>query len=83
MNSMTLVSAAAENIDATPPYVHEDMDVSKHQSWLQTNEDRRFDVQDVIPQALLDQYLLMTNPFRAQLMLRLLSTGHTAHQVWP
>lgn len=57
-DSMPLVSAVVENADV------------KYQYWLQLNEEKRSNLQDVIPQALLDQYSLMTNPFRAHLMLR-------------
>ncbi|XP_021073599.1 serine/threonine-protein phosphatase 4 regulatory subunit 1 isoform X1 [Mus pahari] len=60
-----LISAAEENVEATPDYVHGDADVSPG-GGFSPDEDRRPKVQDVVPQALLDQYLSMTDPSRAQ-----------------
>lgn len=60
-----LISAAEENAEATPDYVHGGADVSPGDGFS-PDEDRRPKVQDVVPQALLDQYLSMTDPSRAQ-----------------
>lgn len=60
-----LISAAEENREATPDYIHEGADVGPG-SGFSPDEERRPKVQDVVPQALLDQYLSMTDPSRAQ-----------------
>ncbi|XP_073926522.1 serine/threonine-protein phosphatase 4 regulatory subunit 1 isoform X2 [Castor canadensis] len=64
-DSVPLISDAVENMDATPHYIHSDADVSTS-SGFSPEEERRPKVQDVVPQALLDQYLSMTDPSRAQ-----------------
>ncbi|XP_051010406.1 serine/threonine-protein phosphatase 4 regulatory subunit 1 [Acomys russatus] len=63
--SMPSISAAEENMDATPHYVHGGADVTAS-GGFSPDEERRPKVQDVVPQALLDQYLSMTDPSRAQ-----------------
>lgn len=52
-------------MDSTLHYIHNDSDLSNNSS-LSPDEERRTKVQDVVPQALLDQYLSMTDPSRAQ-----------------
>ncbi|XP_021509219.1 serine/threonine-protein phosphatase 4 regulatory subunit 1 isoform X2 [Meriones unguiculatus] len=63
--SVSLISTAEESMDATPDYGHEGGDVTPSDSFS-PEEERRPKVQDVVPQALLDQYLSMTDPSRAQ-----------------
>ncbi|XP_059134405.1 serine/threonine-protein phosphatase 4 regulatory subunit 1 isoform X1 [Peromyscus eremicus] len=63
--SVPLISAAEESMDATPHYVHGGSDVIAS-GGFSPDEERRSKVQDVVPQALLDQYLSMTDPSRAQ-----------------
>ncbi|CAH6792011.1 serine/threonine-protein phosphatase 4 regulatory subunit 1 isoform X1 [Phodopus roborovskii] len=60
-----LVSAVEESMDAAPHCVHGGVDVIASDSFS-PDEERRSKVQDVVPQALLDQYLSMTDPSRAQ-----------------
>uniref|UniRef100_A0A8C8SNC8 Serine/threonine-protein phosphatase 4 regulatory subunit 1 n=1 Tax=Pelusios castaneus TaxID=367368 RepID=A0A8C8SNC8_9SAUR len=60
-----LISDTVENIDSTLRYIHNDSDLSTNSSFS-PEEERKSKVQDVIPQALLDQYLSMTDPSRAQ-----------------
>uniref|UniRef100_A0A8C5K8C8 Serine/threonine-protein phosphatase 4 regulatory subunit 1 n=2 Tax=Jaculus jaculus TaxID=51337 RepID=A0A8C5K8C8_JACJA len=64
-DSVPSISAAVENMDTTLHYVHGDTDVSTS-GGFSPDEERRPKVQDVVPQALLDQYLSMTDPSRAQ-----------------
>uniref|UniRef100_A0A8C0GF14 Serine/threonine-protein phosphatase 4 regulatory subunit 1 n=1 Tax=Chelonoidis abingdonii TaxID=106734 RepID=A0A8C0GF14_CHEAB len=54
-----------QNIDSTLRYIHNDSDLSTNSSFS-PEEERKSKVQDVVPQALLDQYLSMTDPSRAQ-----------------
>ncbi|CAK6447802.1 unnamed protein product [Pipistrellus nathusii] len=63
--SVPLISDAVENMDSTLRYIHNDSDLSTSSSFS-ADEERRPKVQDVVPQALLDQYLSMTDPSRAQ-----------------
>lgn len=63
--SVPLISDAVENMDSTLRYIHNDSDLSTSSSFS-PDEERRSKVQDVVPQALLDQYLSMTDPSRAQ-----------------
>ncbi|MEJ1288384.1 hypothetical protein NN561_019415 [Cricetulus griseus] len=56
---------AVASMDATPHCVDEGADVIASDG-LSPDEERRSKVQDVVPQALLDQYLSMTDPSRAQ-----------------
>ncbi|GAB5579357.1 serine/threonine-protein phosphatase 4 regulatory subunit 1 isoform X2 [Prionailurus iriomotensis] len=53
------------NMDSALRYIHNDSDLSTNSSFS-PDEERRSKVQDVVPQALLDQYLSMTDPSRAQ-----------------
>ncbi|XP_019065238.2 serine/threonine-protein phosphatase 4 regulatory subunit 1 isoform X2 [Fukomys damarensis] len=64
-DSVPLISDAVESMDPALHYVHSDSDVSTSSSFS-PDEERRPKVQDVVPQALLDQYLSMTDPSRAQ-----------------
>uniref|UniRef100_A0A2K6NWU2 Serine/threonine-protein phosphatase 4 regulatory subunit 1 n=1 Tax=Rhinopithecus roxellana TaxID=61622 RepID=A0A2K6NWU2_RHIRO len=64
-DSVPLISDAVENMDSTLHYIHSDSDLSNNSSFS-PDEERRAKVQDVVPQALLDQYLSMTDPSRAQ-----------------
>ncbi|XP_036856960.2 serine/threonine-protein phosphatase 4 regulatory subunit 1 isoform X6 [Manis javanica] len=63
--SVPLISNAVENMDSTLRYIHNDSNLSTKSSFS-PDEERRSKVQDVVPQALLDQYLSMTDPSRAQ-----------------
>ncbi|OWK01837.1 hypothetical protein Celaphus_00017718, partial [Cervus elaphus hippelaphus] len=54
-----------ETMDSALHYIHNDSD-SGTSSGFSPDEERRAKVQDVVPQALLDQYLSMTDPSRAQ-----------------
>ncbi|KAM9631619.1 serine/threonine-protein phosphatase 4 regulatory subunit 1 isoform 1-T1 [Trichechus inunguis] len=63
-DSVPLISDAVENMDPTLRYIH-DSDLSTSSSFS-PDEERKSKVQDVVPQALLDQYLSMTDPSRAQ-----------------
>uniref|UniRef100_A0A7N5JME1 Protein phosphatase 4 regulatory subunit 1 n=1 Tax=Ailuropoda melanoleuca TaxID=9646 RepID=A0A7N5JME1_AILME len=63
--SVPLISDAVENMDSALRYIHNDSDLSTSSSFS-PDEERRSKVQDVVPQALLDQYLSMTDPSRAQ-----------------
>ncbi|XP_057554899.1 serine/threonine-protein phosphatase 4 regulatory subunit 1 isoform X4 [Hippopotamus amphibius kiboko] len=60
-----LISEAVENVDSALGYIHNDSD-SGTSGGFSPDEERRAKVQDVVPQALLDQYLSMTDPSRAQ-----------------
>ncbi|TFK12349.1 ras-related protein Rab-5A [Platysternon megacephalum] len=64
-DTVPLISDAVENIDSTLRYIHNDSDLSTNSSFS-PEEERKSKVQDVVPQALLDQYLSMTDPSRAQ-----------------
>ncbi|KAF7462082.1 Hypothetical predicted protein [Marmota monax] len=64
-DSVPLICDAVEGVDSTPHYAHDDSDMSTS-SGFSPEEERRAKVQDVVPQALLDQYLSMTDPSRAQ-----------------
>ncbi|XP_048219066.1 serine/threonine-protein phosphatase 4 regulatory subunit 1 isoform X1 [Perognathus longimembris pacificus] len=61
----SLISESVENTDASPQYVHDSVDVSSSNDFS-PDQERRPKVQDIVPQALLDQYLSMTDPSRAQ-----------------
>ncbi|XP_044921306.1 serine/threonine-protein phosphatase 4 regulatory subunit 1 isoform X4 [Mustela putorius furo] len=63
--SVPLIRDAVENMESTLCYIHNDSDLSTNSSFS-PDEERRSKVQDVVPQALLDQYLSMTDPSRAQ-----------------
>ncbi|XP_054672032.1 serine/threonine-protein phosphatase 4 regulatory subunit 1 isoform X7 [Grus americana] len=60
-----LIGDSVENMDSTLHYIHNDSDLSTNSSFS-PEEERKSKVQDVVPQALLDQYLSMTDPSRAQ-----------------
>ncbi|XP_075389326.1 serine/threonine-protein phosphatase 4 regulatory subunit 1 isoform X2 [Tenrec ecaudatus] len=64
-DSVPLINDAVENIDCTLHYIHTDSDLSINSSFS-PDEEKKSKVQDVVPQALLDQYLSMTDPSRAQ-----------------
>ncbi|XP_075777091.1 serine/threonine-protein phosphatase 4 regulatory subunit 1 isoform X6 [Pelodiscus sinensis] len=64
-DTVPLISDTVENIDSTLRYIHNDSDLSTNSSFS-PEEERKSKVQDVVPQALLDQYLSMTDPSRAQ-----------------
>ncbi|XP_006876295.1 PREDICTED: serine/threonine-protein phosphatase 4 regulatory subunit 1-like [Chrysochloris asiatica] len=64
-DSVPLISDAVENMDSSLHYIHNDSDLSTNSSFS-PDEERKSKVQDVVPQALLDQYLSMTDPSRAQ-----------------
>ncbi|XP_007955742.1 serine/threonine-protein phosphatase 4 regulatory subunit 1 [Orycteropus afer afer] len=64
-DSVPLISDAVENMDPTLRYIHNDSDLSTNGNFS-PDEERKSKVQDVVPQALLDQYLSMTDPSRAQ-----------------
>ncbi|XP_065524060.1 serine/threonine-protein phosphatase 4 regulatory subunit 1 isoform X3 [Lathamus discolor] len=59
-----LIGDTVENMDSTLHYIHNDSDLSTNS--FSPEEERKSKVQDVVPQALLDQYLSMTDPSRAQ-----------------
>ncbi|XP_064150795.1 serine/threonine-protein phosphatase 4 regulatory subunit 1 isoform X2 [Loxodonta africana] len=63
-DSVPLICDAVENMDCTLRYIH-DSDLSTNNSFS-PDEETKSKVQDVVPQALLDQYLSMTDPSRAQ-----------------
>uniref|UniRef100_H0ZHQ5 Serine/threonine-protein phosphatase 4 regulatory subunit 1 n=1 Tax=Taeniopygia guttata TaxID=59729 RepID=H0ZHQ5_TAEGU len=60
-----LIGDTVESMDSTLHYIHNDSDLSTNSSFS-PEEERKSKVQDVVPQALLDQYLSMTDPSRAQ-----------------
>uniref|UniRef100_A0A4X2LZ02 Serine/threonine-protein phosphatase 4 regulatory subunit 1 n=1 Tax=Vombatus ursinus TaxID=29139 RepID=A0A4X2LZ02_VOMUR len=59
-----LINDSVESMDSTINYMHNDSDLSTDS--FSPEEERKSKVQDVVPQALLDQYLSMTDPSRAQ-----------------
>ncbi|XP_064337682.1 serine/threonine-protein phosphatase 4 regulatory subunit 1 isoform X3 [Camelus dromedarius] len=63
--SVPLISDAVEDVDSALCYMHHDPDLGSD-GGFSPDEERRPRVQDVVPQALLDQYLSMTDPSRAQ-----------------
>uniref|UniRef100_A0A7M4ET89 Protein phosphatase 4 regulatory subunit 1 n=1 Tax=Crocodylus porosus TaxID=8502 RepID=A0A7M4ET89_CROPO len=64
-DTVPLISDTVENMGSALPYIHNDSDLSTNSSFS-PEEERKSKVQDVVPQALLDQYLSMTDPSRAQ-----------------
>ncbi|XP_054840611.1 serine/threonine-protein phosphatase 4 regulatory subunit 1 isoform X2 [Eublepharis macularius] len=57
---------AVENIvESALRYIHSDSDLSTNNSFS-PEEEKKSKIQDIVPQALLDQYLSMTDPSRAQ-----------------
>ncbi|XP_073535139.1 serine/threonine-protein phosphatase 4 regulatory subunit 1 isoform X2 [Phyllobates terribilis] len=64
-DSIPLISDSVECMQSTLRYIHNDSDLSTSSSYS-PEEEKKSKVQDVVPQALLDQYLSMTDPSRAQ-----------------
>nr|XP_031546016.1 serine/threonine-protein phosphatase 4 regulatory subunit 1 [Vicugna pacos] len=64
-SSVPLISDAVEDVDSALCYMRHDPDLGSD-GGFSPDEERRPRVQDVVPQALLDQYLSMTDPSRAQ-----------------
>ncbi|XP_040288863.1 serine/threonine-protein phosphatase 4 regulatory subunit 1 isoform X1 [Bufo bufo] len=64
-DSFPLISDSVECMQSTLRYIHNDSDLSTS-SGYSPDEEKKSKVQDVVPQALLDQYLSMTDPSRAQ-----------------
>ncbi|KAM8966915.1 serine/threonine-protein phosphatase 4 regulatory subunit 1 [Pelodytes ibericus] len=64
-DSTPLISDSIECMQSTLRYIHDDSDLSTNSSFS-PEEEKKSKVQDVVPQALLDQYLSMTDPSRAQ-----------------
>ncbi|XP_053322615.1 serine/threonine-protein phosphatase 4 regulatory subunit 1 isoform X2 [Spea bombifrons] len=64
-DSVPLISDSVECMQSTLRYIHDDSDLSPNSSFGHEDE-KKSKVQDVVPQALLDQYLSMTDPSRAQ-----------------
>uniref|UniRef100_A0A8D0L2R9 Serine/threonine-protein phosphatase 4 regulatory subunit 1 n=1 Tax=Sphenodon punctatus TaxID=8508 RepID=A0A8D0L2R9_SPHPU len=64
--AVSLINDTVENlVESALRYNHNDSDLSTSSSFS-PEEERKSKVQDIIPQALLDQYLSMTDPSRAQ-----------------
>ncbi|OCT74606.1 hypothetical protein XELAEV_18033591mg [Xenopus laevis] len=57
-----LISDSVECIQSTLRFIHNDSDLST----FSPDEEKKSKLQDVVPQAILDQYLSMTDPSRAQ-----------------
>ncbi|XP_072267543.1 serine/threonine-protein phosphatase 4 regulatory subunit 1 isoform X2 [Pyxicephalus adspersus] len=64
-DTLPLISDSVECMQSTLRYIHSDSDLSSSSSYS-PEEEKKSKVQDVVPQALLDQYLSMTDPSRAQ-----------------
>ncbi|XP_042320365.1 serine/threonine-protein phosphatase 4 regulatory subunit 1 [Sceloporus undulatus] len=65
-NTVPLINDAVEDIvESALRYIHHDSDLSTNSSFS-PEEEKKSKIQDVVPQALLDQYLSMTDPSRAQ-----------------
>ncbi|XP_063779534.1 serine/threonine-protein phosphatase 4 regulatory subunit 1 isoform X2 [Pseudophryne corroboree] len=64
-DTIPLISDSIECMQSTLRYIHNDSDLSTSSSYS-PEEERKSKLQDVVPQALLDQYLSMTDPSRAQ-----------------
>ncbi|KAM3928802.1 serine/threonine-protein phosphatase 4 regulatory subunit 1 isoform 2-T2 [Leptodactylus fuscus] len=64
-DTIPLISDSVECMQSTLRYIHNDSDLSTS-SGYSPEEEKKSKVQDVVPQALLDQYLSMTDPSRAQ-----------------
>ncbi|XP_053103333.1 serine/threonine-protein phosphatase 4 regulatory subunit 1 isoform X3 [Hemicordylus capensis] len=65
-DTVPLISDAVEDIvESALRYIHNDSDLSTNSSFS-PEEEKKSKIQDVVPQALLDQYLSMTDPSRAQ-----------------
>ncbi|XP_077208868.1 serine/threonine-protein phosphatase 4 regulatory subunit 1 isoform X2 [Paroedura picta] len=60
------LNSTVENIvESALRYIHNDSDLSTNSSFS-PEEEKKAKIQDIVPQALLDQYLSMTDPSRAQ-----------------
>ncbi|KAM4687959.1 serine/threonine-protein phosphatase 4 regulatory subunit 1 isoform 2-T2 [Discoglossus pictus] len=64
-DSVPLISDSVECMESTLRYIHNESAFSSNSSFY-PEEEKKSKVQDVVPQALLDQYLSMTDPSRAQ-----------------
>ncbi|XP_008116389.1 serine/threonine-protein phosphatase 4 regulatory subunit 1 isoform X3 [Anolis carolinensis] len=65
-SAVPLINDAVEDIvESALRYIHHDSDLSTNSSFS-PEEEKKSKIQDVVPQALLDQYLSMTDPSRAQ-----------------
>uniref|UniRef100_A0A8C6Y1I3 Protein phosphatase 4 regulatory subunit 1 n=1 Tax=Naja naja TaxID=35670 RepID=A0A8C6Y1I3_NAJNA len=65
-DTVPLINDAVEDIvESTLRYIHNDSDLNTN-SCFSPEEEKKSKIQDVVPQALLDQYLSMTDPSRAQ-----------------
>uniref|UniRef100_A0A2D4P641 Uncharacterized protein n=4 Tax=Micrurus surinamensis TaxID=129470 RepID=A0A2D4P641_MICSU len=65
-DTVPLINDAVEDIvESTLRYIHNDSDLNTN-SCFSPEEEKKPKIQDVVPQALLDQYLSMTDPSRAQ-----------------
>nr|XP_033789955.1 serine/threonine-protein phosphatase 4 regulatory subunit 1 isoform X2 [Geotrypetes seraphini] len=59
-----LISDPNESVESALRYIHSESDLSTNSS--SPDDGKKSKIQDVVPQALLDQYLSMTDPSRAQ-----------------
>ncbi|XP_033010784.1 serine/threonine-protein phosphatase 4 regulatory subunit 1 isoform X6 [Lacerta agilis] len=65
-NPVPLINDTVEDIvESALRYIHNDSDFSTNSSFS-PEEEKKSKIQDIVPQALLDQYLSMTDPSRAQ-----------------
>ncbi|KAM3841712.1 serine/threonine-protein phosphatase 4 regulatory subunit 1 [Vipera latastei] len=65
-DTVPLINDVVEDIvESTLHYIHNDSDLNTN-SCFSPEEEKKSKIQDVVPQALLDQYLSMTDPSRAQ-----------------
>ncbi|XP_066481033.1 serine/threonine-protein phosphatase 4 regulatory subunit 1 isoform X2 [Tiliqua scincoides] len=65
-DAVPLINDAIEDIvESALHYIHNDSDLSTNSSFS-PEEEKKSKIQDIVPQALLDQYLSMTDPSRAQ-----------------
>ncbi|KAH0617817.1 hypothetical protein JD844_016435 [Phrynosoma platyrhinos] len=60
-----LIQNNTDIVESALHYIHHDSDLSTNSSFS-PEEEKKSKIQDVVPQALLDQYLSMTDPSRAQ-----------------
>ncbi|XP_060099996.1 serine/threonine-protein phosphatase 4 regulatory subunit 1 isoform X1 [Heteronotia binoei] len=61
----SLTNAVENIVESALRYIHNDSDLSTNSSFS-LEEEKKSKIQDIVPQALLDQYLSMTDPSRAQ-----------------
>ncbi|XP_025023036.1 serine/threonine-protein phosphatase 4 regulatory subunit 1 isoform X2 [Python bivittatus] len=65
-DTVPLINDAVEDIvESALRYIHNDSDLNTN-SRFSPEEEKKSKIQDIVPQALLDQYLSMTDPSRAQ-----------------